>query len=211
LATDPRQYPQAVRAALVALCGGSCYWPECPEPVIRFVKGDPISNLQIAHIQAASDSGPRGVAGMPADDRRSFANLILLCHPHHVIVDKRRPQDYPPQTLHEWKAKREKDHQGALSRLGDLTPDQLQDVLAGAMKQRDEILHRALGRLEQNDAEAAEMLRGLVDEVSSLRQSQYLDGGVSEEFSLAANRLYEVYSSGVLEDFNRATWRLPEQ
>ena len=39
------------------------------------------------------------------------------------------------------------------------------------------------------------MLRGLVDEVASLRQSQYLDSGVSEEFVLAADRLYQVYSS----------------
>lgn len=132
---------------------------------------------------------------MPAEERKSFANLILLCHPHHAIMDKRRPQDYPPQTLQKWKADREKGHEGALSRLGDLTPDQLQEVLAGAVKERDEILHRALGRLEQNDAEAAEMLRGLVDEVASLRQSQYLDSGVSEEFVLAADRLYQVYSS----------------
>jgi hypothetical protein len=148
---------------------------------------------------------------MPHEERRSFANLILLCHPHHVIVDKRRPQDYPPETLQAWKAEREKDHQGALSRLGDLTPDQLQDVLTGAMKDRDKVLHRALSRLEQNDAEAAEMLRGLVGEVASLRQSQYLDGGVSEEFVHAAERLYQIYSSGALEEFTNAAWRLPEQ
>lgn len=115
--------------------------------------------------------------------------------PSWTSAGRRTTRRYPPQTLQKWKADREKGHEGALSRLGDLTPDQLQEVLAGAVKERDEILHRALGRLEQNDAEAAEMLRGLVDEVASLRQSQYLDSGVSEEFVLAADRLYQVYSS----------------
>ncbi len=207
---DPRQYPQAVRAALIALCGGTCYWPACPEPVVRFVDGDPVSNLQIAHIRAAEDRGPRSVPSMPPPQRKTFSNLILLCHPHHVIVDKRRPQDFPATTLEKWKADRERGHEAALSRIGDVTAEQLQDVLASAMKERDEILHRALGRLEQSDAEAAELLRSLVDEVANLRQSRYLDGGVTEDFARAADHLYQIYSSGALEEFARAARRLPD-
>jgi hypothetical protein len=207
LPTDPRQYPQAVRAALVALCGGTCYWPGCPEPVIRFVDGDPVSNLQIAHIRAAEPGGPRYASGMTTS---AFRNLILLCHPHHTIVDKRRPQDFPVSTLEKWKAEREQDHEAALSQIGNVTAEGLQNVLAEALKDRDERLHQALERLEQSDAEAAQLLRGLVDELEDLRGSRHLDSGVTEGFTMAAEHLYQIYQSGVLEQFILAAHRLPE-
>lgn len=209
--TDPRQYPQAVRVALVALCGGTCYWPGCPEPVIRFVDGEPVSNLQIAHIRAAEPGGPRDGLGMTAADRKAFSNLILLCHPHHTIVDKRRPLDFPTETLQKWKAKREKDHEAALSRLREVTPEGLQQILVAALEDRDQRLHGALERLEQSDVEAAQLLRSLIDEVAELRHSRYIDAGVAEGFASAANRLYQVFSSGLLEEFIRATHRLPDR
>jgi hypothetical protein len=211
LPTDPRQYPQAVRAALVALCGGTCYWPGCAEPVIRFVDGDPVSNLQIAHIRAVEPGGARYMPGMTAAARKAFVNLILLCHPHHTIVDKRRPQDFPTETLERWKAEREKDHMTALSRLPEVTAEALQEAFAAALEERDQRLHEVLGRLEHSDAEAAQLLRSLIDEVADLRHSRYIDSGVAETFTTAAERLYQVYSSGLLEEFIHATYRLPDR
>lgn len=210
MATDPRQYPQAVRAALAALCGGTCYWPGCPEPVIRFIDREPVSNLQIAHIRAAERHGPRYVPYMSAEERRSFSNLILLCHPHHAIVDKRRPQDFSIEILETWKAEREKDHEAALSRLRWVTPEGLQQILSASLEERDQRLHSALERLEQNDAEAAQLLRGLMDEVAGLRHLRYIDAGVTEEFARAANHLYRVFVSGALQDFTRAARRIPD-
>ena len=147
---------------------------------------------------------------MAPEARRAFRNLILLCHPHHIIVDKRRPQDFPVNTLEKWKAEREQDHEAALSQIGNVTPEGLQNVLAQVLKDRDEKLHQALERLEQSDAEAAELLRGLVDEVASLRHSRYMDGGVTEQFAQAADRLYTMFRSGVMEEFIHAARRLPE-
>jgi hypothetical protein len=57
MASDLRKYTHGVRFALAALCGGTCYWPGCGEPVVRFVDDDPISNLQIAHIAGATPGG----------------------------------------------------------------------------------------------------------------------------------------------------------
>jgi hypothetical protein len=147
---------------------------------------------------------------MAAQDRRAFRNLILLCHPHHTIVDKRRPQDYPASTLEKWKAEREQDHEAALSQIGSITADGLQDVLAEVLKDRDERLHQALGRLEQSDAEAAQLLRGLIDELENLRGSGYLDSSLTEDFTKAADHLYQVFNSGLLEQFIDATGRLPD-
>jgi hypothetical protein len=50
---------------------------------------------------------------------------------------------------------------------------------------------------------------GLVDEVASLRHSRYIDGGVTEQFAQAAEHLYRMFRSGVMEDFTNATHRLP--
>lgn len=211
MAADPRQYPPAVRAGLVALCGGTCYWPGCPEPVIRFVDGAPVNNLQIAHVRAAEPGGPRDKPGMPAAERKAFSNLILLCHPHHTTVDKRRPQDFPVETLQKWKAEREKDHEAALSRLREVTPEGLQQILAAELADRDERLHGLLERLERSDAEAGQLLRSLIDEVADLRRSRYIDGGMAEGFANAANRLYQVYNSGLMEQFIRAAHRLPDR
>ena len=75
--TTPR-----VWVALAALCGGTCYWPECREPVIRMIDGQPVSNLQIAHIRAAHFNGRAFChASLAADETRAFANLILLAIP----------------------------------------------------------------------------------------------------------------------------------
>lgn len=83
----------------------------------------PFSNLQIAHIQAAESGGPRYTPTMTSEGRRAFRNLILLCHPHHTIVDKRRPQDFPVSTLEKWKAEREQGHEAALSQLSNVTQE----------------------------------------------------------------------------------------
>jgi hypothetical protein len=136
--------------------------------------------------------------------------FILLCHPHHTIVDKRRPQDFSVKTLQGWKAEREKDHEAALSRLREVTPEGLQQVLAAVLEDRDQRLHRALERLEQSDAEAAQLLRSLMDEVADLRHLRYIDAGVAEDFARAAHHLYQVFNSGALEEFARATRRLPD-
>ncbi len=47
----------------------------------------------VAHIVGQSRRGPRGEAELAADDRDSYANLILLCGRHHRIVDA-QPQLY---------------------------------------------------------------------------------------------------------------------
>jgi hypothetical protein len=40
---------------------------------------------------------------MPARERDSFANLLLLCTAQHEEVDGKNGEDlYPPETLREW-------------------------------------------------------------------------------------------------------------
>jgi hypothetical protein len=106
--TDPRAYSAGTRAGLFALGRGTCYFPNCDRPVVEMVGSEPEIALQIAHIHGASLGSARYEAGMTDAERASFSNLILLCTPHHNVVDRRHPEDYPAEVLRAWKT----DHEG---------------------------------------------------------------------------------------------------
>lgn len=72
--------------ALYAYSGTKCYFPDCKEPVV-FVKGEPISNVAMAHIRGAKRGSARYDPSMTNHQRRSFPNLLLMCKPHHDVVD----------------------------------------------------------------------------------------------------------------------------
>jgi hypothetical protein len=61
----------------------------------------------IAHIRGAYSGSARYLDSMTDDERRSFPNLVLLCKPHHDVVDRRHPDNYPPEVLADWKTARE--------------------------------------------------------------------------------------------------------
>jgi hypothetical protein len=97
----PRDYRVGTERALYAFARTTCYFPGCKSPVIVFVEGEPVSNAQIAHIRGANPGSPRYDPAMTDDGRRSYANLILPCEPHHEFVDRRHPDRYPPEMLAE--------------------------------------------------------------------------------------------------------------
>jgi len=95
---NDRSYLSGVEKALFILSRGRCYEPTCQQPVMRLIKGEPIVNVHIAHICSHNDNGPRCAIRMSREERRSFRNLILLCKPHHTVIDrKRNERDYPPR------------------------------------------------------------------------------------------------------------------
>ncbi|MFB9832668.1 hypothetical protein [Actinoallomurus acaciae] len=163
-----RSYTTGVSGALHALCGRRCYWPDCNEPVVRFVEDQPVNNLQIAHIAAAKPGGARFIS-MPPEERKSFSNLILLCHPHHTLVDRLEPDKYSIKLLQEWKARREGPEGAALRGVRDLTEDRLQEMILEAVVARDKRIDAAIKRFEEVDFEAARVLRGMLEELNSLR------------------------------------------
>ncbi|MEU0879008.1 hypothetical protein ABZ345_10455 [Lentzea sp. NPDC005914] len=83
-----RSYGIATTKALFALSLGSCYWPGCPERVVRKVGERAIVNADIAHIRAAKKNGPRWDGDMTPAERKSFSNLLLLCSIHHKEIDR---------------------------------------------------------------------------------------------------------------------------
>jgi HNH endonuclease len=133
----PRDYARSTIFSLATLGEGKCYWPKppCNAPVTVIINGGPVTNLQIAHIRAAKSNGPRYVPDMSDDERRSWKNLILLCTPHHTMIDKLKPDDYSIEDLEKWKSDRETGGLARLKGLSDLTEDRLQEMLAYSIKE----------------------------------------------------------------------------
>lgn len=129
----PRDYTAGTERALYAFSAATCYFPDCPTRVVVFVNGEPVSNVEIAHIRGANPGSPRYDPAMTNDERRSFTNLILLCRPHHNVVDRLRPANYSVELLTGWK----NDHERLAGIDGDalsfLTDDRLVDLIEKAV------------------------------------------------------------------------------
>jgi hypothetical protein len=145
---------------------------------MRFIEGEPYIDYQIAHIRDANP-GNRYVEAMTDDQRRSFENLILLCKPHHELVDKRHPDRYSIEDLDEWKRLREGSFAEQLAEVGPVTEDFLADVLTQSMVEVQEQLTDAL--FEQEDA-AMRRVEAIREDLSIERVQDAFD--VAAEFSL---------------------------
>jgi hypothetical protein len=203
----PREYTRSTIFSLATLGEGKCYWPNppCNIPVTVVINGEPVTNLQIAHIRAANPNGPRFDPRMSDGERRSWKNLILLCTPHHSIIDKLKPNDYPIEVLEKWKSDRETGGLARLKGLSDLTEDRLQEMLAHSMKEAHKEIRNILAEHKPIDPDAAMLLsqaaRHLNMETAEMlyMASSRLAPALSEytqPFYQAARMLNRVFSEG---------------
>jgi hypothetical protein len=164
----PRDYARSTIFSLATLGEGRCYWPAppCKAPVTVIINGQPVTNLQIAHIRAAKFNGPRYVSDMSDDERRSWKNLILLCTPHHNMIDKIMPNDYSIEDLERWKSEREAGGLERLKGLNDLTEDRLQEMLAYSIKEANKEIREMLAEHKPIDPDAAMLLSEAADHLN---------------------------------------------
>jgi hypothetical protein len=158
----------ATEAALWALSSGRCYAPGCVMPVVLEVRpGVYRKNAQVAHVYGVK--GARYRSDIPASVRDSFANLLLLCYPHHNEVDDEE-QRYPPERLRDWKEKHDGPEVAALNGVTLPDPDTFMDFLAAVAKPPLDRLESITDRLEetgQATEETVRELRYLVDLMAS--------------------------------------------
>jgi len=79
-----KQVATKIVRALFARSGNRCAFTDCDNVLI---KHDVLYVGKIAHIEAAESGGPRYNPRQTDDERRSYDNLMLLCHEHHVEID----------------------------------------------------------------------------------------------------------------------------
>jgi hypothetical protein len=104
----PRKYTQHDLAIIWARSGNRCSAPGCEQRLVEAgTASDPDAVVgEIAHIVAASDTGPRSDATVAAEDRNRPENLILLCPTHHTLVDA-QASSYTADDLWRWKQEHE--------------------------------------------------------------------------------------------------------
>lgn len=100
--TERKNPTEKVIKQLYAKSGNQCAFPGCKETLFD-EKGTNLSN--ICHIEAAEKGGQRYNEDSTEDERRSYDNLILLCHKHHKITDD--VETYTVEKLKEMKQEHE--------------------------------------------------------------------------------------------------------
>lgn len=206
----PRDYIKGTDMALATLSGGLCYWPGCPEPMIRPVNGEMNFIGQRVHIRGAHPGSARYDPAMSDDQRRNAQNLVLMCKPHHEIVDIRHPSRYPVAILTRWKSQREAAPREALQRLREVTPSGLRKIVADGLKDHDTRLLKALNRLEGSDHEAAELMRSLLDELTEAysRLRNGIDPDVVNDLNRASRNLLRTMDPDVVSQLDSAAHEL---
>lgn len=99
--------------------GNRCAFPKCAETMMD-EEGTFVG--EICHIEAAKTGGERYNAEMTDEERRSFENLLLLCHRHHVVTDN--VEKYPVEKLKEMKAVHERKYSQIEEKMSATIADQ---------------------------------------------------------------------------------------
>ncbi len=194
-----REYSNTTVAALMTLARGGCYAPRCGAPTVRIIDGEPVLNLDIAHIRALKPSGKRFDPEWTLEQRNSFANLLLLCNVHHKRVDGVGSEKYPVEVLENWKRLREADGQDALAGLSGLTEARLVEMIYEAQEAYVDRVGPLLKAVAQEMPELASLMRVLRSDLKALGGR---DPGVSEDTALM---LYQA-SNGLRHLQDDAPW-----
>ncbi|MEU1900605.1 HNH endonuclease [Nocardiopsis dassonvillei] len=182
--------PTGVEKALFLLSRGHCYEPSCQIPVLQVIKGDPFVNVQIAHICAEEKNGPRYDMSMTREERRSFANLMLLCKPHHTMIDRMATvENYPVSLLRAWKKAREGDFSSRLNGIGVLNEEKLQELMADAVVEARQDIEKATGVLTSVSKETADMVKSLALEAFDRPYFPALDHDAVASLEISARML----------------------
>lgn len=104
-----RRVPEGVKCLLWGRATGRCEHEGCNRPLWRTIAtNEPRNIAEQAHIRAFSRGGPRADPIMDATLINDVSNLILLCHDHHVAIDRSDgPTRYTVALLEQMKASHE--------------------------------------------------------------------------------------------------------
>ncbi|MEV4580265.1 hypothetical protein AB0K16_44165 [Nonomuraea jabiensis] len=131
------------------------------------VHGEPVLNLDKAHIHAVEKDGARYRPDV--DNVHAFSNILLMCRPHHHEIDGVNRDDYSADLLRSWKQLREEDGLAAFNGLNNLSEDRLEELISQSQEMVLERFDAAITRFEALDFETALLLRTLIEELSEAR------------------------------------------
>ncbi|MBA4286257.1 MAG: hypothetical protein C0434_12070 [Xanthomonadaceae bacterium] len=124
--------PERIKTILWAAAAGRCEYENCNAPLL----GDLISGkaqlnkAYIAHIVAAEPDGPRGDPIRSPMLAKKVENLMLMCDPHHRLIDREDVPGHPESRLLAMKAA----HESRIEALTALSRDRSSHVLLYAAR-----------------------------------------------------------------------------
>jgi hypothetical protein len=68
---------------LFAVSGNRCAFPKCKQPIVV----DETVVGKVCHIKAKEPGGKRYDPTQSPQERHGFDNLVLMCGPHHDVID----------------------------------------------------------------------------------------------------------------------------
>jgi|694.fasta_scaffold58807_1 hypothetical protein len=113
--------------------GNQCAYPDCTRLMIDS-EGTFIG--QVCHIEAAEEGGERFNESQTNEERRQFANLMLMCYEHHVKTDD--GQKYTVEVLREMK----KAHEAKFTDIADAIGKAIADIGEGIPLEAPQTLQR---------------------------------------------------------------------
>lgn len=125
--------PDAQARIVLQESGNCCAFPGCDQTLTIEAADGSVAVGEIAHIVAASRQGPRGDAEVADPDRGDARNLLLLCEPHHKLID-RLPRVYSVAVLRRMK----EDHARRIAeklqrKRPDVGPEPVQETLQSTL------------------------------------------------------------------------------
>lgn len=100
--------PHTVRQRLWGMAGGRCEYAGCNHALwIDDVTQKQMNKSYVAHIIADEPGGPRGDLVLSPQLRAELSNLMLLCDPHHRLIDIEDVAGHPVERLRAMKAAHE--------------------------------------------------------------------------------------------------------
>lgn len=129
----PINHPKPLVTTVRELFGSAmrCGFEGCREPLYRDSEQTHtrLLNVEVAHIHARSEGGPRWDGGMSREENRSSGNLILMCRPHAREIDD-APGRFSADLLREWKRAQVREADAAAATV--LTDEEAEEAIAAS-------------------------------------------------------------------------------
>ena len=101
--------PEKVKIRLWGKAAGRCQYEGCNKPLwLDTITKAEFNVAYIAHIIADNENGPRGDPTLSKELASDISNLMLLCDPHHRLIDIEDVKGHSVQRLRTMKEKHER-------------------------------------------------------------------------------------------------------
>ncbi|WP_233514831.1 hypothetical protein [Micromonospora sp. LHW51205] len=157
-------------------------------------------NAQAAHIYGVRPGAARYREDLPAEERDSFSNLILLCLGHHEEVDG-DARLYPPELLKRWKVEHEGADTSVLNRLKVADVETLMKALTELAAPPLERLEMITKQLEETGTVTAETVAELKQIIRRMASSE---SGIDSRTARALAYSAEVFATDSFDRSARA-------